>query len=148
VTPQAFLFDVFGTCVDWRSGIARALEATIPHVDAMAFADAWRAEYQPAMARIRDGGRGYVALDDLHLENLLRIAQHGKVTVPDPADLARAWERPELKPATTVFVYSFNNKLSTEPLALQTFNVKWISAGADSNEPHVHLSGSIKLDRM
>lgn len=93
MTPRAFLFDVFGTCVDWRGGIARAVREVLPHVDAAAFADAWRGEYQPAMERIRDGGRGYVALDDLHRENLVRVAQRQKATVPNPAELARAWER-------------------------------------------------------
>ena len=90
---KAFIFDVFGTCVDWRSSIAREVAATLVNVDALAFADAWRAEYQPAMERIRKGGRGYVDLDDLHLENLMRTADAFKVAVPDPALLSRAWEK-------------------------------------------------------
>jgi 2-haloacid dehalogenase len=43
------------------------------------------------MARIRDGGRGYVPLDDLHLENLHRVAEAFGVTAPD--SLNAAWER-------------------------------------------------------
>ncbi len=39
-------------------------------MDAEAFADEWRGEYQPAMNKIRSGNRGYVALDTLHRENL------------------------------------------------------------------------------
>ncbi len=89
--PQALIFDVFGTCVDWRSSVAREVAAVLPGVDAIAFATAWRAEYDPAMARIRDGGRGYVALDDLHRENMHRVAAAFGVTAPD--DLAHAWER-------------------------------------------------------
>ncbi len=88
---QALIFDVFGTCVDWRSSVAREVAAALPQVDATAFATAWRAEYDPAMARIREGGRGYVALDDLHRENLHRVAADFGVTAPD--DLSRAWER-------------------------------------------------------
>lgn len=91
--PQALILDVFGTCVDWRSSVARAVAAALPHVDAAGFADAWRAEYDPAMARIRDGGRGYVPLDDLHLENLAIVARRFGVTVPDPQALNAAWER-------------------------------------------------------
>ncbi len=88
---QALIFDVFGTCVDWRNSVARAVARQLPGVDATAFAEAWRAEYDPAMARIRDGGRGYVPLDDLHVENLHRTAQNFGVEAPD--SLNTAWER-------------------------------------------------------
>jgi 2-haloacid dehalogenase len=91
--PKALIFDVFGTCVDWRSSVAREVAAVLPQVDATAFAMAWRAEYDPAMARIREGGRGYVPLDDLHLENLHRVAESFGVTAPD--NLSTAWERLE-----------------------------------------------------
>ena len=71
---KALLFDVFGTVVDWRSGVAREVEACFSArghaVDAAAFADAWRGKYQPAMEKVRDGSRGYVPLDILHRENL------------------------------------------------------------------------------
>jgi len=91
--PAALIFDVFGTCVDWRRSIARAVAAALPGVDAEAFALAWRAEYDPAMEPIRAGRRGYVALDDLHRENLARVLARQGLSVPDPAALARAWER-------------------------------------------------------
>jgi 2-haloacid dehalogenase len=91
--PEALIFDVFGTCVDWRGSIATQLEVALPKVDASAFADAWRAEYDPAMARIRAGERGYVALDELHRENLEQVLAAFGATCPDPAGLARAWER-------------------------------------------------------
>ncbi|SDC19737.1 haloacid dehalogenase type II [Ruegeria marina] len=90
---KALIFDVFGTCVDWRSSVAREVAAVLPGVDALAFATAWRAEYDPAMARIRDGARGYVPLDDLHLENLDTVARAFGVRVPDRWALNAAWER-------------------------------------------------------
>lgn len=90
---RALIFDVFGTCVDWRSSVAREVAAALPQVDALAFADAWRAEYDPAMARVRDGARGYVPLDDLHRENLDRVAARFGVSIPDPDALNAAWER-------------------------------------------------------
>jgi len=93
---QAVIFDVFGTCVDWRSSIAREVARQMPQVDALAFADAWRGEYDPAMARIRDGNRGYVALDDLHFENLTHVCADFGVSPPDPIALNHAWE--ELDP--------------------------------------------------
>ncbi|RMF35653.1 MAG: haloacid dehalogenase type II [Alphaproteobacteria bacterium] len=98
---EALIFDVFGTLVDWRSGVAaevkRAFAGRADAPDALAFADAWRAEYDPAMARIRDGDRGYVPLDDLHLENLDRVlAAFGlsdALDGPARAALNRAWEK-------------------------------------------------------
>lgn len=90
---RAFLFDVFGTCVDWRRSVAREVQAVLPGVDAVAFADAWRREYQPAMARVRDGARGYVSLDQLHLENLERVLGQFGADLEDRAGLNRAWEK-------------------------------------------------------
>jgi len=100
---KALIFDVFGTCVDWRTSVAREVAAVLPQVDATAFATAWRAEYDPAMARIREGGRGYVPLDELHRENLHKVAADFGVTAPE--SLAHAWERlapwPDVVPGLT-----------------------------------------------
>ena len=56
---RAVLFDTFGTVMDWRTGVARqaaAFAATQGQdLDAEAFADDWRALYQPAMEAIRKG---------------------------------------------------------------------------------------------
>ena len=50
---KALVFDVFGTLVDWRSSIAREARVILAPlgaaIDYDAFADAWRAEYQPTM---------------------------------------------------------------------------------------------------
>jgi 2-haloacid dehalogenase len=101
MTFRALIFDVFGTVVDWRSGVAREVAAAFARkqkpVDAEAFADAWRGEYQPAMERIRSGDRGYVALDDLHRENLERVLnRRGAGTLfsdEEKVKLATAWEK-------------------------------------------------------
>jgi 2-haloacid dehalogenase len=90
---DALLFDVFGTCVDWRTSVAAEVAAALPGVDADAFADAWRGEYQPAMQRIRSGACGYVPLDDLHAENLETVAARLGVAPPPALALDRAWER-------------------------------------------------------
>ncbi|MEQ9490091.1 MAG: haloacid dehalogenase type II [Alphaproteobacteria bacterium] len=98
---EALIFDVFGTVVDWRTGIAREAGAVFRHrgidLDPHVFADAWRGEYDPAMARIRDGGRGYIALDILHRENLDTVlARFGLDDLFDePARNAftHAWEK-------------------------------------------------------
>lgn len=102
-TPEirALLFDVFGTVVDWRSGIIRDGEAfaarnRIEGVDWAAFADRWRSLYQPAMEAIRSGQRPFVVLDVLHRENLdVVLAEFGIEGVPEEelAHLNRAWHR-------------------------------------------------------
>lgn len=98
---EALIFDVFGTVVDWRTGIARETDAVFRHrgidLDPFVFADAWRAEYDPAMARIREGNRGYVALDTLHRENLDRVLErfglNASFDEPARAALNHAWEK-------------------------------------------------------
>jgi 2-haloacid dehalogenase len=99
---QLLGFDVFGTVVDWRSGVARAaapfLERHGIAVEAHAFADAWRARYQPAMETVRSGARPWTKLEVLNRENLEQVlAQHGVAagSIPDGelTELNRAWER-------------------------------------------------------
>jgi 2-haloacid dehalogenase len=72
--PKALLFDVFGTLVDWRTSIARESEQILKPlgvaVDWLAFADAWRGEYQGAMDQVRDGHIPFCKLDILHRRNL------------------------------------------------------------------------------
>ena len=82
---RAVIFDVVGTVVDWRDGVAAVARETFAakgiDADPHAFADAWRGQYQPAMESVRSGGRPYVALDDLHLENLRHVL--GEVGLAD-----------------------------------------------------------------
>src|SRR5271168_2296111 len=67
---QALFFDVFGTVVDWRSGVARESERILKPMgyalDWFALADAWRAQYQPAMDEVRSGRIPFAKLDVLH----------------------------------------------------------------------------------
>ena len=97
---KALLFDVFGTVVDWRTGIAREVESIAKKndisLDPFDFADAWRAEYQPAMEEIRKGRRSFTILDILHMENLKKIAP--KFNMHNLSDddfefLVTAWHR-------------------------------------------------------
>src|SRR5215471_1646118 len=96
----ALLFDVFGTLTDFRSSIAREAQAILGplgySLDWPAFADAWRAEYQPALEEVRSGRAAYRKLDLLHRENLDRILPRFGVK-PLPEDTAQhlnlAWHR-------------------------------------------------------
>lgn len=98
---EALIFDVFGTCVDWRTGVAREVvqmaKAKGITVDAAGFADAWRGCYQPAMEEIRSGRRGYTDLDVLHRENLdATLAAFGigdHFDGRDRTELNHAWEK-------------------------------------------------------
>jgi 2-haloacid dehalogenase len=102
VDVGALVFDVFGTVVDWRAGVAREAARLLgPGVDAAAFADAWRARYQPSMERVRAGERPFVPLDVLHRESLpaalaeVGIDGVGMDGVADDvaAELVLAWHR-------------------------------------------------------
>jgi 2-haloacid dehalogenase len=76
-TDRALFFDVFGTLVDWRTSVARESESILGalgyDLDWIAFADAWRAEYQPGMEEVRSGRIPFSKLDVLHRRNLVRI---------------------------------------------------------------------------
>jgi 2-haloacid dehalogenase len=97
---QALAFDVFGTVVDWRAGVAReaerALAAKGHALDWGAFADGWRARYLPAMAKVSRGERPFVTLDVLHRENLVELlAERGIAGLTDAEidELNLAWHR-------------------------------------------------------
>jgi len=98
---KALLFDVFGTLVDWRSGVARDAEAVVADygeavVDWGAFADAWRARYDPQMETVRSGARPWANLDVLHREALDDVLHHfglDGVTPEDRDRMTLAWHR-------------------------------------------------------
>ncbi len=107
---QALFFDVFGTLVDWRTGIAQEAEAILkPHglnLDWLAFADAWRDQYQPAMEEVRSGRIPFSKLDALHRLNLERILPAFGISDLDESTLRAltlAWHRlpawPDVAPA-------------------------------------------------
>ena len=91
----ALVFDVFGTVVDWRGGVAREVRRLLPGVDAEAFADAWRERYRPSMELVRRGERAWANLDTLHDESLgALLAEFAQD--PDQAtraELVLAWHR-------------------------------------------------------
>jgi 2-haloacid dehalogenase len=94
---RVLAFDVFGTVVDWRTSIAREVNALGLGVDAEAFADAWRAGYQPAMQRVRGGALGWTKIDALHrmiLDDVLqRFGVAARLDEAARAELNRAWHR-------------------------------------------------------
>ena len=124
---KALVFDVFGTVVDWRSGIARDAETFLAKhgrgdVDPHAFADAWRRRYQPAMEEVRSGRRPFTRLDVLHRENLdLRAARPrhrpGGIGRPSCDWLNRAWHRLDPWPDTIPGLIRLKAKHFIAPLS-------------------------------
>lgn len=99
---RALVFDVFGTVVDWRGGVAAVaapfLARYAPTADPAAFADAWRKQYQPAMEQCRSGQRPFTRLDVLHRENLDAILPNfgiapGTVPTAELDELNLAWHK-------------------------------------------------------
>jgi 2-haloacid dehalogenase len=97
---KALFFDVFGTLVDWRTSIARESETILGplghELDWLAFADAWRGEYQTGMEEVRSGRIPFSKLDVIHRRNLDRILPRfglERVAEEALAELNLAWHR-------------------------------------------------------
>jgi 2-haloacid dehalogenase len=97
---KALVFDTFGTVVDWRTSVAREIEALAKRkgltVDGGKFADTWRAGYRPSMDRVRRGELPWTNLDQLHRMILDRLLIDFKIAGLSPAEidaLNRAWHR-------------------------------------------------------
>ncbi len=121
---KALFFDVFGTVVDWRTSIARESEAVLKPkghaLDWLAFADAWRDEYQPAMEEVRTGVIPFSKLDVLHRRNLERILPRFKVSgldEPTLAHLNRAWHRLDGWPDATPGLQRLHKKFLIAPVS-------------------------------
>ena len=97
---KVIAFDVFGTVVDWHSGIAAEVGRLLPGIDGGAFALAWRAGYQPAMKSVMErtaaGEGGFTLLDELHmgiLEGVLRDFGIRELDAARKRELNKAWHR-------------------------------------------------------
>lgn len=108
LTVKSLIFDVFGTLVDWRTSIAREARATLAplgvQIDWLAFADAWRDQYQPAMEEVRSGKLPFSKLDVLHRRNLdVVLKQLGLDSIDEPTRvyLNHAWHRLDAWPDVT-----------------------------------------------
>lgn len=92
---KVIAFDVFGTVVDWHGTVKREVESLGLGVDGDAFALAWRAGYQPAMAEVMEKGE-WIILDVLHRRILDRVlAEFGLDALGEDArrELNLVWHR-------------------------------------------------------
>ena len=92
---RALVFDVFGTLVDWRAGIAAAFRASGVPGDPEELADAWRARYRPILIEVNDGARPWGNFDELHLATLDDLLGERGVDLPNDLRhrLVDAWHR-------------------------------------------------------
>jgi 2-haloacid dehalogenase len=92
---RALIFDVFGTLVDWRSGIANAFRAAGTPGDPDELADAWRSRYQPILKDVNDGARPWGNFDALHLVTLDDLFTERDVssTMEQCRRLVQAWHQ-------------------------------------------------------
>ena len=80
---RALVFDVFGSLVDWRSGVARALAGGGAAADPGELADAWRLRFLLATQEVVRGERAWEDVDALHAAT---------AELDDPG-LVAAWHR-------------------------------------------------------
>jgi 2-haloacid dehalogenase len=95
---KAFIFDVFGTVVDWRGSLIEQCEAFARvkgvGADWPAFADAWRGTYRPYMDKVRHGELPWTNLDALHrmgLEEVLNAFDIRGLSDDEKAEMNFFW---------------------------------------------------------
>jgi 2-haloacid dehalogenase len=97
---KVLAFDVFGTAVDWRTGVMTEM-ATIArerrlNVDPAEFAEAWRTRARPLMDRVSRGQMPFAVLDGLHRSALEELVPQFSLHLLSTADLdrlVRAWHQ-------------------------------------------------------
>jgi 2-haloacid dehalogenase len=121
---KALVFDTFGTVVDWRSSVARDVEALATRkgvaVDAAKFADAWRAGYGPSMNRVRSGELPWTKLDVLHrmtLEKILVDFKFAGLSDDEKDALNHAWHRLTPWPDAVAGLTRLKKKFIIAPLS-------------------------------
>ncbi|KAI0633829.1 haloacid dehalogenase [Trametes polyzona] len=99
---EAFVFDVFGTTVDWYGNITRSLAASAPGTDEDwdAFAKEWRKGYFRHARSVAQSGEGNTNMDIVHREILESMLESPRwkhlASVWDDAkrhELVLAWHR-------------------------------------------------------
>lgn len=121
---RALCFDIFGTVVDWRTSIIREGQLlqqrlALPPQDWAAFADAWRAGYQPAMQEVRSGALPWTDIDGLHRRILHRllVARGLHLSDDDAADFNRVWHRLIPWPDSVAGLYKLKQRFTITSLS-------------------------------
>jgi 2-haloacid dehalogenase len=167
--PKALFFDVFGTLVDWRTSIAREAELVLKplgfSLDWIAFADAWRDEYQPGMEEVRSGRIPFSKLDVLHRRNLERILPRFRISGLSEdvmRELNLAWHRLDAWPDVPPGMARLKRRVMLAPVSngnislmvdlARRNNIPWDAilgaetAGDYKPKPRVYLAACEALD--
>jgi 2-haloacid dehalogenase len=110
--------------VDWRKSVAREAEKILEllgyKLDWLAFADAWRGEYQPGMEEVRSGRQPFAKLDVLHRRNLERLLpRFGLQNLSDEVldDLTLVWHRLDAWPDVPAALARLKRKFWLAPVS-------------------------------
>ncbi|KAL1998777.1 hypothetical protein VTN02DRAFT_5588 [Thermoascus thermophilus] len=136
--PKVIFFDVFGTSVDWRSSVIKALiehtdralrdpgknlstqmreaASALTPEDWRAFADEWRRSYYH-FTRNFDPSKGFISVDQHHYESLQKLLQkwhiEGLFTDDETRELSLCWHRLNPWPDTIEGLTRLNTKFET-----------------------------------
>jgi 2-haloacid dehalogenase len=124
VDAEIITFDVFGTLVDWRSGITAELARVGGRAgidaDWPAVADAWRSQYRPTLDRVIGGELPFQRMDALYRMMLDEVAgTHGLQALgeADRDELVRAWHRLTPWPDTVPGLTALRERHIVAPLS-------------------------------
>jgi 2-haloacid dehalogenase len=124
MTPKAMFFDVFGTLTDFRTSVAREAEVILKPLgvsaDWLAFADAWRGEYQPGLEEVRSGAIPFCKLDVLHRRSLERVLPRFGINGLSEdvlSNLNLAWHRLDAWPDVTPGLTRLKRRLLLAPVS-------------------------------
>jgi 2-haloacid dehalogenase len=93
---RVLAFDIFGTTVDWYTGVSDRLAELPIRADPRRLAVEWRSRYIPSMRRVQSGERPWANLDRLHresLDDLLELSGDGDLAEPHREAAVLAWHR-------------------------------------------------------
>jgi 2-haloacid dehalogenase len=98
---KVLAFDIFGTTVDWWTGISGQASRLAAdrgiELDGGAFAEDWRGRYVPSMDRVRRGELPWQNLDALHRRSLDELLDEWEIgsafDEAARAELVRSWHR-------------------------------------------------------
>jgi 2-haloacid dehalogenase len=121
---KAFIFDVFGTVVDWRGSIIRQCQefGRVKGIEAdwAAFADAWRGKYRPYMDKVRHGELPWTNLDALHRMGLKDVLLEFEITGLSDEELTemnRFWHYLRPWADSAPGLYRLKNKYIIAPMS-------------------------------
>ncbi len=96
---EVLAFDIFGTTVDWYTGVAEQVSALAAkngiELDGGEFARAWRERYLPSMDLVRHGELPWCNLDVLHFRSLSEMLNERGIELDEfaRAEFVQAWYR-------------------------------------------------------